>query len=101
MGPVLIISALRPSEFGNMDMAQIKRKGTIRTAQNLKNKYVNEFIFISRPKEAFSQSQMSEVQKNKIAVAIQEKLKGRPNLQEAYISKSDAILQKRIEQSKI
>ena len=101
MGPVLIISALRPSEFGNMDMALIKRKGTIRTAQNLKNKYVNEFIFISRPKEAFSQSQMSEVQKNKIAVAIQEKLKGRPNLQEAYISKSDAILQKRIEQSKI
>lgn len=94
MGPLVLITCLKPYSLKNMEHIQIKKRGKIMTAQNLRNSYINEFIFITRPNEAMNILKYSQKQKEVIHEDFEKKLKTARNLQVVYASYADYLLQK-------
>lgn len=95
MGPIVIISGLKPYELPKMTDIIIHKKGILSTIQHLRNNFINEFIFITRPNEAFSASNISDIQKNKIATDITNRIKTAEHKQDILALYSDYMLKKR------
>jgi hypothetical protein len=51
LGPIVLVSGLRPYELKGMKDAQVSRRGSIRIAQDLRNTEVKAFVFLTRPNE--------------------------------------------------
>lgn len=96
LGPIVIISGLIPQKIKRMNDALIRYKGRLRTAQNLGNSFINDFIFITRPNEAVSKYIVSEVQDQKIAEDIERKVKSSKNLHSLKAAYSDKIIRARL-----
>jgi len=95
MGPIVLITGMKPYELKNMKDAQIRKRGAIITAQKLMNPFVNEFVFITRPNEAWSKYAISESQDRKITADLERKTKTAKNLNTLCTSYSDFLLQER------
>lgn len=101
LGPIVILSALKPSKLHGIGNAIVKKKGSLKTAQILKNSDVNEFIFITRPNEAFSGYSLSEKQKKVIDIDTRRKLGTAKSLQVVNVARSDVLLRERRGKNKI
>lgn len=96
LGPIVIISTLLPKKINGITGGSIKNKGIVLTAQHLKNKQVNEFIFITRPNEAYSDYSLSDKQKQIIDTDVRRKIGNAKSIQTVLISRSDMLLSKRL-----
>jgi hypothetical protein len=92
LGPIVILSSIKPFEIKKMKDYQLRKNGELKTAQNLQNYEINEFIFITRPNEVMPLMKYSEKQQKKISTDFQSKLKTAKNLNVAYAIYSDQIL---------
>ncbi len=61
IGPIAFVTSYFPSELKDMS-GLIHQKGRIPVVQYLKNRRINNFIFIDRPNESFQLSQISSKQ---------------------------------------
>lgn len=52
LGPMVLFTTIIPDRITVMESVVIRKKGTMYTAQNLKDRTLNEFIFFNRPKLA-------------------------------------------------
>lgn len=92
MGPVALVSGIKPLVLKGMSDAQVRKKGELKTAQKLRNSQVNEFIFITRPNEAMSKCKLSAKQKRKINQDTMRKVKNAKSLNSIYTTYSDFLL---------
>lgn len=96
LGPIVFITSILPVERPLFKCAVIKKKGLIYTAQNLRDKNLNQFILIDRPKEVSTLLKFSDKQKEVIAKDY-EANKEKVSESLAYKSSiSDNILKERI-----
>ena len=98
MGPMVIISGLIPYEVKNMGDLKVRMNGEIKLVQNLTNLDINEFVFITRPNEAYGHYNISYKQQEKIDNDIKIKIKNSKHLNSAYASYSDKLLKRRMEE---
>jgi hypothetical protein len=94
LGPILIVSSIYPSKLTKLGHALIKKKGSVLTAQHLNNPHLNEFIFITRPNEAFKNYKISLKQQKKIDVDTIQKFSKAKSLQSIFITRSDKMMMK-------
>jgi len=66
LGPIAFFSTILPSSLANSNDSKVTLKGTLKTAQHLKNERINSFSFIKRPNEVFSNYKISDKQSEKI-----------------------------------
>jgi hypothetical protein len=95
LGPIVLVSGLRLYELKGMKDAQVRRRGSIRIAQDLRNTEVKAFVFLTRPNEVMSRLSISEKQSRKIAADYGRKVGSAEHLHSVYASESDLLLRER------
>jgi len=95
MGPIVVISAIKPGKLKDMPDSLLKLKGELKTAQRLSNRPVNQFLFIDRPNDSFKLYEVSEKQQEKIDKDIKSKAASAKSLQQVLLAKSDQIIKER------
>ena len=95
MGPVVIISSIKPFRLSGMNDSLLGLRGDLKTAQHLVNSNVNQFLFVTRPNEAFYGCEVSEKQRRKIDFDVRRKLSNSKNIQQIFLTKSDQIIKER------
>ena len=95
LGPIVLITALRPYELKSMKDAQVKKRGSIGIGQNLRNTDVNEFIWVTRPNDAMSKVNVSEKQIRKMNADFERKLANSKHLHQIHALESDFQLRER------
>ncbi len=95
LGPIVIISGLKPARIEKMNDSIIRLKGHMPLAQNLRNTLINDFIFITRPNEAFKEYNLSEKQLRLIDSDVRSKIKYSKNQHEIKAAYSDNLMHER------
>lgn len=96
LGPLVILSSLIPNQFSKMNDCLLRKKSVLKTAQNLQNSILNEFVFITRPNEVMPLMKYSSKQKQKISNDFTSKISTAKSLQVAYAIHSDKVMKKRM-----
>lgn len=94
LGPIIFISGLVPNQFKGMNNALIHLGGCLSTAQSLANPEVNQFIFITRPKEAISAFHISEKQEQIILKDVLLGVKKNKGVSSVLLGYSDHMMSK-------
>ncbi len=92
LGPIAVITSLRPHRLKGMHDALIRKRDSISTAQKLANLRINDFIFVVRPHEAMERYELSETQNKKIASDLKRKAGDAKHLHSLYALESDFLL---------
>jgi hypothetical protein len=95
IGPIVLITGLRPYELKGMKGAQIRKRGSVNTAQKLDNADVNEFVLFTRPNEAMSRLNISEKQYRKISADVERRILSSKHLHSVHALESDFLLRER------
>jgi hypothetical protein len=96
MGPLVIMSSLIPNKLTRMNDTLIRKKGIIKTAQNLGNSFINQFLFVTRPNEALRQYIFSEKQQKIVERDILRKVKTSKHHKDILASYSDFLLREKM-----
>lgn len=94
LGPIIILSTITPSKLKGIKGGIIKKRGIVMTAQKLINPNINEFIFITRPNEVYSNYSLSEKQKKIIDRDTEKKIGSAKSIQTVLVARSDILLKK-------
>lgn len=92
LGPIVIISALKPSKLNKLSQIRIKKKGSLNTVQNISDPEIGNFVIVDRPNEAMSRYKLSEKQSKLISNDITKKVSGARQLNQIYAIESDRFI---------
>lgn len=92
MGPVVVVSGVVPKILKDMSDSQVRMRGSLKVAQNLGNKLVNEFVFVTRPNEAMNLIQMSEKQQTKIEKDFLKNVPNKRGVNAVLVGYSDYLM---------
>lgn len=95
LGPMVLITGIKPSSFKGMNDALIRKKGEFKTTQSLLNTFVNQFIFVTRPNEALITHKISDAQNKKIEKDISQKYESSKHKNSVLASYSDFLMKNR------
>lgn len=97
LGPIASFTTFKPEKLRGMSDCKIHMNGRIKTAQNLSNSRLNQFIFITRPHESMSRYVLSNDQSSKINQRMVNAFEKKPNTMTENVLLSDFLLHRRIE----
>jgi hypothetical protein len=93
LGPIALVTAIKPSELRGLQGCIIRKSGEMTTVQKLSNQSILRWLYFVRPEQAFSE-EISEKQEERIAQDWAKNAEAKKQSMTAWASMDDYIIRK-------